>query len=124
MPLASFLFKRWKGVGYAFKGALILLRTEPSIKVQAFIALSLVAAGVFFNLSTTEWIAQLLAIALVMGLEGLNTAVEAIADFVHPDFHKKIGHIKDVAAGSVFIAAVIACVVGGLIYIPKILALF
>ena len=63
---------------------------------------------------------QLLAIGLVMSVEGLNTAVEDIADFIHPDYHNKIGRIKDVAAGAVFISAVIAVIIAGIIYIPKI----
>lgn len=124
MALSTFLYKRWRGAGYALKGALILLRTEPSIQVQAFISACLVIAGFVFNISSTEWIAQCIAVGMVMGAEGLNTTVEAIADFIHPEFHKKIGHIKDIAAGSVFITAVIATVVGFIIYVPKIIALF
>lgn len=124
MALGSFLFKRLRAVGYAFKGALLLLRSEPSIQVQAFIALCMTIAGFCFKISANEWIAQLLAIGMVMGAEGLNTTAEAIADFIHPDFHKKIGHIKDIAAGAVFITAVIATLVGGIIYVPKIIALF
>ncbi|MDT0650295.1 diacylglycerol kinase, partial [Autumnicola edwardsiae] len=52
--------------------------------------------------------------------EGLNTAVEAMADFVHPDFHSKIGHIKDVAAGGVFFTAFVAVIIAGFIYLPHI----
>lgn len=124
MALGLFLYKRWRGAGYALKGAITLLRTEPSIQVQALIALCLVIAGFVFNISATEWIAQCIAVGMVMGAEGLNTTIEAIADFIHPKFNKKIGHIKDIAAGSVFITAVIATIVGFIIYIPKISALF
>jgi diacylglycerol kinase (ATP) len=53
----------------------------------------------------------------------LNTAVEEIADFIHPEFHKKIGLIKDIAAGAVFIAATSAIIVGLIIYLPKIIKL-
>ena len=57
-----------------------------------------------------------------MSIEGLNTAVEEIADFIHPEFHNKIGLIKDLAAGAVFIAATTATIVGLIIYVPKIIA--
>lgn len=124
MALDNFLYKRWKGAGYALKGALILLRTEPSIQVQAFIATCLVIAGFVFEISTTEWTVQMLAVGMVMGAEGLNTTIEAMADFMHPEFHKKIGHIKDIAAGAVFLTAIIAAVIGCIIYVPKIAALF
>ncbi len=115
----SFLGKRLKGCGYALKGAWMLLRNEASIQVQAVIAIIMTFAGFYFELSTSEWIFQILSIGLVMSIEGLNTAIEEIADFVHPDFHNKIGFIKDVAAGAVFIAAITAIIIGCIIYIPK-----
>jgi len=52
--------------------------------------------------------------------EGLNTAVEKIADFIHPDFNDKIGFIKDIAAGAVTFAALAALAIGFIIYLPKI----
>lgn len=115
----SYLGKRLKGCGYAFKGALLLLRHEASIQVQATIAVIMIFVGFYFDISATEWILQTLSIGLVLSMEGMNTAAEEIADFVHPDFHNKIGFIKDVAAGAVFFAAVTAIIVGGIIYIPK-----
>ncbi|RFN57993.1 diacylglycerol kinase family protein [Marixanthomonas ophiurae] len=115
----SFLGKRLKGCGYAAKGAWMLLKNEHSIQMQAFIGVIMTIAGFYFNISTTEWMLQVFAIALVMSIEGLNTAAEEIADFVHPDFHNKIGLIKDVAAGAVFFAAIGAIIIGCIIYIPK-----
>ncbi|MCH4553408.1 MULTISPECIES: diacylglycerol kinase [Aestuariibaculum] len=116
----SFFTNRLKSVGYAFKGAILLLQREASIKIQFVIALSVCAAGFFFNISATEWILQLFAIGLVMSIEGINTAIEEIANFVHPEHHAKIGYIKDIAAGAVFIASVFASIIGLIIYLPKI----
>lgn len=116
----SFISNRLKGVGYAFKGALLLLRTEASIKTQFVIAIIMTIAGFYFDISSTEWIVQTLAIGLVMSIEGVNTAIEKISDFVHPEPHSKIGLIKDMAAGAVFIAAVSAVIIGFIIYIPRI----
>jgi len=115
----TYLGKRIKGVGYAAKGAWMLLKNEASIQVQAVIAVLMTFVGFYFQISTTEWIFQIFAIALVMSLEGLNTAAEEMADFVHPDFHNRIGYIKDVAAGAVFFAALAAGIIGCIIYIPK-----
>ena len=116
----SFLLNRLKSVGYAFKGALLLLKTEASIKVQFIIAIIITIAGFYFEISSEEWLVQLLAIGLVMSIEGVNTAVEEIANFIHPEHHQKIGLIKDIAAGAVFIASIFAILVGCIIYIPKI----
>ena len=117
----DFITGRIKGGGYAIKGAWLLLRHEPSIQVQFGIGIFMTIAGFYFEITSTEWMLQVLAIGLVMGTEGLNTAVENIADFVHADFHVKIGHIKDVAAGAVFFASVAAVVIGLIIYLPYIL---
>lgn len=119
----SFLASRMKGAKYALKGAYILLKTEHSIQAQFTIAIALIIAGWYFNISATEWMFQFLVIGIVMSIEGLNTAIEEIADFIHPDFHHKIGLIKDIAAGAVFIAAFAGAIIELIIYIPKILAL-
>lgn len=115
----SFLYKRMKGVGYAFKGAFMLLKYEASIQAQAFIAIVVTIAGFYFEISSTEWLIQILTIAVVMGIEGANSAIEEIADFIHPEHHPKIGYIKDVAAGAVFFAAIAAIIIACIIYIPK-----
>jgi diacylglycerol kinase (ATP) len=89
--------------------------------VQSSIALLMVIAGFYFEIDRVEWILQILAFGLVLSIEGMNTAVEKIADFIHPEFHDRIGFIKDIAAGAVFFAAIAAIIVGLLIYVPKFL---
>ncbi len=116
----SFLVNRLKSVRYAFNGALYLCKTEPSIKIQLCIAVFVTITGFYFNISKTEWMFQIAMIGLVLSIEGINTAVEYIADFVHPDLHSSIGRIKDIAAGAVFLASVAATVVAIIIYYPKI----
>lgn len=116
----TFLSGRFKSMGFAFKGAIKLITTEHSVMVQSSIGVLMVIAGFYYKISHEEWLIQTLAIGLVLGIEGLNTAVEKIADFIHPEFHEKIGFIKDIAAGAVFFAAMTAITIGCIIYIPKI----
>jgi diacylglycerol kinase (ATP) len=111
---------RLKSVSFAFNGAIKLITTEDSIKVQFTIAILMTIAGFYFSISAIEWLFQILAIGLVMSVEGLNTAVEKIADFIHPEYHERIGFIKDISAGAVFFAAITAVVIGLIIYVPKI----
>ena len=117
----TFLTGRFKSIGFALKGAYKLITTEHSVMVQSSIGVTMIVAGFYFHISHEEWLIQTLAIGLVLGIEGLNTAVERIADFIHPEFHEKIGFIKDIAAGAVFFAAMTAIAIGAIIYIPKIL---
>lgn len=116
----SFIKTRIESIGYAFKGAYHLVKNEASIKVQLIIAVLMTIAGFYFKLSTTEWIIQILVIALIITIEAVNSTIEEIADFIHPDFHKRIGLIKDISAGAVFIFAIAAIIIGLIIYLPKI----
>jgi len=118
--LSNFITNRLKSIGYAFKGAYLLITTEASLKVQFFIGIIVTIAGFYYNLSPIEWILQILTIGVIMALEGINTAIEELADFVHPDQHKKIGLIKDLAAGAIFIIAIAAIIIGFIIYFPKV----
>ncbi len=115
----TFFTGRFKSMGFALKGAIKLITTEHSIMVQSSLAVVLIVAGFYFNISHEEWMFQTLAIGLVLSIEGLNTAVEKVADFIHPEFHQKIGFIKDIAAGAVFFAAMTAIAIGLMIYLPK-----
>ena len=71
-----FIINRIKSLGFALKGALLLLKNEASIQVQASIAILVTFAGFYFDISATEWMIQLIAIAIVMSAEALNSAIE------------------------------------------------
>ena len=118
--MRNFITNRLKSIIYAFKGAFLLIKTEASIKVQIAIAITMILAGFYFNISPTEWIMQIFALGLVLSIEGANTAIEKLCDFIHPENHSKIGEIKDISAGAVMLAAITAVIIGLIIYIPKI----
>lgn len=114
----TFVTGRLKSITYAVKGAIKLITTEHSVMVQFSTGVLLTVAGFYFGITATEWLFQTLAIGLVLSIEGLNTAIEKIADFIHPEYHERIGFIKDIAAGSVFFAAITAIIIGLIIYLP------
>ena len=114
----SFITGRMKSMTYAYQGAKKLITTEHSVMVQFSLGILMTIAGFYIGITKAEWIFQTFAIGLVMSVEGLNTAVEKIADFIHPNYHEKIGFIKDIAAGAVFFAAMTAIAVGLIIYVP------
>jgi len=119
-----FVKGRIKSVTYSVIGAWKLVTSEHSIMVQFSLGVAVTIAGFYFNITATEWMLQTMCIGLVMAIEGANTAVEKICDFIHPDFNPKIGFIKDIASGAVFFAALAAIVVGTIIYYPRIAAFF
>lgn len=123
-PKDGFIRGRIRSLKFALKGMWILMTTEDSIKAQLFFALIATILGFYFNISNTEWAIQFLAIGLVLVAEAANSAIEEVADFIHPEFHKKIGLIKDIAAGAPSFAAFISLIIAGIIYVPKIALLF
>ncbi|MEO9571607.1 MAG: diacylglycerol kinase family protein [Polaribacter sp.] len=123
-PNDSFLRGRLRSFKFALRGMWLLMTTEDSIKAQFFIAIIATILGFYFNISNIEWMFQFLAIGIVLVAEALNTAVEKVADFIHPEYHEKIGFIKDIAAGAPSFAAFTSLIIAGFIYIPKINLLF
>jgi diacylglycerol kinase (ATP) len=123
-PKDSFFKGRLRSFKFALKGMWLLMSTEDSIKAQLFVAIIITAFGAYFNISNIEWMFQFFAIGLVLVAEALNTAVEKIADFIHPEYHEKIGFIKDIAAGASSFAAFTSLIIAGFIYISKISLLF
>lgn len=116
--MSGFLIGRIKSIKYAVKGFFLLLTTEHAIISQSAVAMVFVGMGFYFDISRVDWALQFLAIGLVLSIESLNTAVEKVCDFIHPDFHEKIGFIKDVASGAVTFAAITALAIALLIYGP------
>lgn len=117
-PFFIFFIGRFKGIIHAWKGFKTAAKSEHSIILQLTIALLMQLMGWYFNISPTAWILQTLAIGMVIATEMLNTALEKIADFIHPEYHKKIKIIKDIGAGAVFVTAITSIIIGLIIYIP------
>ena len=79
----------------------------------------MVIAGVLLGLSRMEWVAVVIVIGAVLAAEAVNSALEAIADFVSPEYSEAIKRIKDLAAGAVLLMAIAAAIVGGIIFFPS-----
>ncbi|MGY5353976.1 diacylglycerol kinase [Wenyingzhuangia sp. IMCC45467] len=117
----NFIINRIESLKYAIVGAVYLIKTENAIKVHCISTILLSLLGFITNITLTEWMFQFLAIGLVISVEALNTSIEKIADFIQPDFDKKIGTIKDVSAGAVLFAGLFGAIIIGFIYIPKLM---
>lgn len=109
--------KRVQAFVYAVQGIKALLK-EPHFRFHTFALAVVSAAGFYFDITTSEWTIVLLTSALVLGLEGLNSGIESLADAVHPDHHPLIKKCKDVSAGAVLVSAILAAVIGLIIFLP------
>ena len=109
---------------YAFKGIGSSLKSERNMKIHFAMMVLVIMAGILLNISMWEWITCLILFGLVISLEMVNTAIEIVVDMVSPEYNLKAGHVKDIAAGAVLVNAIVAFIVGLLIFLPKIIGLF
>jgi len=109
---------------FAFCGFFSAMKSEKNLQIHAIISILVIIAGFFFRISVTEWLVVLLCIALVIGVELINTAIEKLSDFVCAEKNSEIGQIKDISAAAVVFCAIISAVVGVMIFLPKFFKLF
>ncbi len=114
---------RLASFGFAIRGIVVLVRSQPNARIHLAIIVSVIAAGVLLQITATEWAILALCSGWVLSLEAVNTAIEFLADRVSPEFHWLIQNAKDVSAAAVLIAAMTAVVVGNLIFLPRFFSL-
>lgn len=117
------IFRRLQSFACALQGLAYLVRTQPNARLHLLATLLVCAAGFYVELNRAEWLWIALAIVLVWTAEAFNTALEQLADALHPARHPGIGRAKDVAAGAVLIAALGAALIVGLVFWPYVVAL-
>ena len=122
--------KRQKGIKkflnsftYPIKGLKYAYKNEQNLVVDVGVAL-LIIFGFIFRVSTMEWAILVLTIGLVISCELINTAIEAVVDLVTEDYHPLAKVAKDTSAAAVFIFAIVAVIVGIIIFLPKIINIF
>ncbi|NLI60235.1 MAG: phosphatase PAP2 family protein [Clostridiales bacterium] len=104
----------------AIEGLIKAFRSERNMKIHFCIALIVLAAAIFFNLSRIETILIFIAITFVIMAEMINTAIEKVVDMIHEDYHPLAKIAKNVAAGAVLVSAINAMVVGYVLFYDKI----
>ncbi len=123
--------KRQKGIKkfllsftYPIKGLKYAYRNEQNLAVDVGISLLVLVAGFIFQLKVYEWIIIVVTIGLVLAGELINTALEATVDLVTEEYHPLAKVAKDTSAAAVFVLAIMAVIVGIIIFLPKLIGLF
>lgn len=111
----------YKSFGYAFEGIFTGIKKERNMKIHCLAVLCVVCAGIFFHISALEWCVCIVLFGLILSLELVNTAVEAVVDLVAEEKKPLAKIAKDTAAGAVLIAAIMAAIAGCVIFVPKLL---
>lgn len=108
-----------RSFSYAGRGILSAFRTERNIRIHFTMAILVVILGAIFHISRMEWLIIIVVIGGMIALELINTAIERIVDLVTTEFHPLAKEAKDIAAGAVFIYALLSVLVGLIIFLPK-----
>lgn len=113
-----------RSLSFAWQGIFQFFRRERNGQIQGVLAVLVIAAGIFFGISKMEWLAILGCTSLVISLEMLNSALEKLCNLYTADFHPAIKIIKDVAAAAVLWSAFFSLVMGCIVFLPYVIALF
>ena len=113
------LAERLSSFRHAAAGIATLLREQHNTRIHLAATLVVFALAVYLKVSSGDWIALLVAIGLVWMAEAFNSAVEYLADAAVPERHPLIKKAKDVAAAGVLLAAIVAALIGALVFLPR-----
>lgn len=108
------------GFLYAWNGLREIIKSESNFRIHLVAAVFVFASGLFFKLDLVQWTIIFLTIGSVLITEMINTSVEKIIDYIKPEINHNAKIIKDISAGAVLLAAIIAVIIGLLIFIPEI----
>ncbi len=115
--------KLLRSFGYAFKGLAYATKSQLNFRIHLFATVLVVIFGFWLHISTAEWEWVMVSITIVLLTELTNTGIETLTDLVSPEWNEKAGHVKDICAGAVIVAALFALITGLIIFLPKLLLL-
>ena len=110
----------FKGFQYAWQGIRYGVKKETNFKFHLSAAIIVCIAAFSFSIDKIEWLFVLTAIAGMLALELLTTAIEKVVELVTEEYHPLAKAAKDAAAGAVLIYALFSVLVGLIIFLPKI----
>jgi diacylglycerol kinase len=109
---------------HAIRGIVLVFRQEQSFRIQSIVGLVVLASALVLEVRGNQLIVLFLLVGVVLGLELINSIFERIVDTFKPRIHPAVRDIKDIMAGSVLVASVVSAIIGLLIFLPRIAALF
>lgn len=102
----------------AFAGLFYAFRTQPNFQIHFTLAGLSILAGIYLRISYLEMVAIIIMVAVALGAEMLNTAIESVTDLVTTEWRKEAEIAKDVSAGMMLLTSFWAIIVAGLILLP------
>ena len=108
-----------KSFGYAWEGITAVIKKERNMKIHCCVMILVILAGAIFRIAAWKWCICFCLFGLVMSLEIVNTAVEAVVDLVTEERKPSVKEIVTAKMG--VIAGVILFVPEGLEFLCMVL---
>ncbi|MEH7108638.1 MULTISPECIES: diacylglycerol kinase family protein [Bacillaceae] len=105
---------------YAITGIITAVKQERNMRFHLVSAIIVLFLSIYFSITKMEWLFVLFAIGGMLVLEMLNSAIERVVDLSTTEIHPLAKQAKDMAAGAVFLFAILSIVVGLFIFLPYI----
>ncbi|BFO12303.1 diacylglycerol kinase [Serratia rubidaea] len=100
-----------KAAGYSYKGLTAAWRNEAAFRQEAVAAVVAVIVALWLDVDAVARILLIGSVLLVLIVEVLNSAIEAIVDRVGTDFHELSGRAKDMGSAAVSLSIILALLV-------------
>lgn len=114
-----------ESLNFAIRGILLSLKSQRNFQIEILIAIVAFILAWYLNFTPVESVLLILTVTQVLFAELINTVVEFVVDAYFGNKYSILAKMaKDISAGAVLIVAVLASVVGALLFVPKIFNLF
>ena len=115
--------KLYNSFKYAFQGIFLSFKKERNMKIHFIIMAIVIIMGFWLKISQIEWFICIILFGIVIAGELFNTAIETTVDIAMPYKNQKAKIAKDVSAGAVLVLAISSMIIGGIIFLPKLIKL-
>ena len=114
----------FNSVKYSIEGLAYAYKNEQSLWTHAGATILAVILGLIFKINFYEWAVIVIALVIVLAVELLNTAIEAVVDMVTKEFNPLAKIAKDCGSAAAFVSSLIATAICLAIFIPYVIDLF
>ena len=108
----------FRATGFSIKGLKAAWKHEAAFRQEAVLALAMLPITLLANVSTTERVLLIMSVMIVLIVELLNSAIEAVVDRVGDEIHPLSGQAKDIASAAVFMSLILCAITWAIVLWP------
>ncbi|PLR31120.1 diacylglycerol kinase [Chimaeribacter californicus] len=113
------LIRIYKAAGYSVKGVIAAWKNEAAFRQEAIVVIPAMLLAFWLDVSTVERILMVCSLGLILIVEIINSAIEAIVDRIGPELHPLSGRAKDLGSAAVALAIILTLFVWAMVLLPR-----